>query len=83
MLLFADGAGRAGILAGAAVDADIGIDAVDVAFDDCAGRAFALAGSASNASFRIDFVCHSLVELLVIRFSVLFKYCAKISFCFD
>ena len=59
-LLAADGTGRASIGASAAVNADVGIDGVHIAFHDGAGRAFTLASSTSDASLRIDFVCHSL-----------------------
>jgi hypothetical protein len=55
-----DGARRADTGAGAAVQADVRIDAVDIAFIDSTGRALALAGSACNAHVRIDLVSHSL-----------------------
>ena len=58
-LLTGDGAGRAGVGASAAVDTDVGIDGVHIAFRDGAGRAFTLAGSTSDAGLRIDFVCHN------------------------
>ena len=81
-LLAADGAGRASVGASAAVDADVGIDGVDVALSDGAGRAFTLAGSASNASLRIDFVCHNQIKLVFVC-AVLFKNCANIHFPLD
>ena len=46
LLTGSDRLGRADAGAGAAVDADVSVDAVDIAFVDGAGRAFALAGSA-------------------------------------
>ena len=54
-----DGAHRASVDAGTAVDADIGIDGIDVTFLDSSGRAFALAGTASDANVSRNLVSHS------------------------
>ena len=72
LLAGSDGLGRADAGASAAVDADVRVDGVDIAFVDGAGRAFALAGSASHAEVRIDYVSHSSDSLNV---SVLLLVC--------
>ena len=56
LLTGSDGLGRADAGAGAAVDADVRVDAVHIAFVDGAGRAFALAGTASHALVGIDYL---------------------------
>jgi hypothetical protein len=63
LLAGSDGLARADAGASAAVDADIRVDAVHIAFLDGAGRAFALAGSTSHAEIGIDYVSHSFVSL--------------------
>ena len=54
-----DGSGGASLSAGTAVDADIGIDGVNITLFDCTGRALALAGTTSYASIGRDFVSHN------------------------
>ena len=45
--------------AGAAVQAEIRVDAVHIAFFDCTGGALTLASTASHAEVGIDFVSHN------------------------
>ena len=66
LLAGSDRFARADAGAGAAVDADIGVDAVDVAFLDGAGRAFTLASSTSHAEIGIDYVSHNSDSLIVV-----------------
>jgi hypothetical protein len=47
--------------AGAAVQAEFRVDAIDIAFFDCSGGALALAGAACHTEVGIDFVSHSSV----------------------
>lgn len=57
-----DRALRAGVRAGAAVDADIRVNFVDVALGNCSDRAFV---DASTASYAVlcDFVSHKFMSL--------------------
>lgn len=52
-----DSCSRADISAGAAIDASICVDYIDIAFGDCSGRAFGLARATCNASVS-NFVSH-------------------------
>jgi hypothetical protein len=61
-----DGSRGADIGTGAAIDACISVDYIDIAFRDSTGRAFGLAGSASHASIS-DFVSHDIDSLLRFR----------------
>ena len=61
-LAFDDGAGGASASAGAARDASVGVDFVDVAFGDSSDGALVDAGAASNADVS-DFVSHFLLFL--------------------
>lgn len=71
-LLSFDSAGRADGGAGAAVEAGVRVNRVDVAFLDSADGAFALAGTASNAEIGINLVSHnSKVLLLCYKFQIL------------
>ena len=54
-----DSAGRADGGAGAAVEAGVGVNRVNIAFLDGADGAFALAGTASDAEVGINLVSHS------------------------
>ena len=55
----ADGTHGAGVGAGTAIHADVGIDMVNVAFADSSGRALSKACSACNAVSLRNFVSHS------------------------
>ena len=59
LLRRSDGTHRADVGASAAVYAEVGVDAVNVAFADGALRAFADAGSASGAKIFTNFVSHN------------------------
>lgn len=56
-LTFDDGAGGASVCAGAAANACILVNLVDVALGDCSNGAFASASATGNASVG-DFVSH-------------------------
>ena len=64
LLRRSDGTHRADIGASAAVYAEVGVDAVNVAFADGALRAFADAGSAGDAGVFVNFVSHFLYLLV-------------------
>lgn len=51
---------RASVGAGAAIDAEIRVDGINVAFDDGALRALTLAGSTCYACIRRNLVSHGL-----------------------
>ncbi len=63
LLLRCDGAHRADISAGTAVDADVRIDGIDITLGNGALRALSDAGSASNADILSNFVSHNLIVL--------------------
>ena len=63
LLLRCDGAHRANIGAGTAVDADVRIDGIDISLGNGALRALSDAGSASDADILSNFVSHNLIVL--------------------
>lgn len=61
LLAGSDGSHRASVSAGAAVDADVGIDRINVAFFDSSGGTLALASAASYTGIRGNFVSHNVI----------------------
>lgn len=73
LLTRSDGAHRAGIGAGTAVDADFRIDRINVTFLDGALRALGLASTASYAGVWRNFICHNVMRLLISYFFLTHK----------
>ena len=79
-LAFHNGAGGADASAGAAADASVLVDFVDVAFADSSNGAFVDAGAASNTDVG-DFVSHlSLFLGLILQYFLLQKRCKSTNF---
>ena len=53
----------ASVGASTAINTNVGVDGVNIAFLDGAGRAFALASAASYAGVCRNFVCHNSVKI--------------------